>query len=373
MEEVMKKLLASGLFISALALLLLATAHAAAAQQAGHVEGIVVPDTVYDRQPFSFAVPQLVEGEVVSVQTVEGVVVQRSTADKFGRVFLAAGLPAGGYLISSRESRGKINIVQAYTDPWGWTGTDGWVPIPIDPICLPPGPVKINDAFTLIGKGFSADFAKAEVTLSNGGKTRTVPVLAATAMQLKLAPVEGLQPGAAELKVTNKISGRSSAPQQVMVYDLKGHLEQSKLAHGQQTIFVLNSFPEDVPMNVRATIDGPVTFGNGSKMVEGTTEKGRAVFSVKADSGSGKFSIDFEGRPVQSAKAACSCGCGGTAQPACAHRGCACSKTESVSELKSDTVLKMPAGTSTGKSGCSCGCGGTAQPRCAHKGCGCSK
>src|SRR5215510_2937610 len=178
MEEVMKKLLASGLFVGVLALLLLATAHAAATQQAGRVEGIVVPDTIYDRQPFSFAVPQLVEGEVVSVQTVEGVVVQRSTAGKFGRVFLTAGLPAGAYLISSggnrnSQSRGKINIVQAYTDPWDWTGTDGWIPIPIDPICLPPGPVKMNDAFTLIGKGFSADFSKAEVTLSNGGKTQS--------------------------------------------------------------------------------------------------------------------------------------------------------------------------------------------------------
>jgi len=268
---------------------------------------------------------------------------------------------------------GKINIVQAYVDPWDWTGTDGWVPIPIVPICLPPAPVKMHDPFTLIGKGFSADFTKADVTVSAGGKTQSLPVLAATAMQLKLAPVENLPPGTAELRVRNGISNRSAEPQKVIIYDLQGHLEQSKLAHGQQTIFVLKSFPEDVPMNIRATISGPVTFDNGRKDVEGTTEKGRVEFRIKADSGPGKFDIEYSGRPVESSsKAACSCGCGGTAQPVCAHRACACSKSESVTELKSDTALKMPT-TSNGKSGCSCGCGGTAQPRCAHKGCGCSK
>ena len=59
------------------------------------VEGTVLPDNLHDRQPFSFAAPQAAEGTVVSVSSLDGVVVDSHAADKYGRVFLAAGLPAG--------------------------------------------------------------------------------------------------------------------------------------------------------------------------------------------------------------------------------------------------------------------------------------
>src|SRR5215813_13321740 len=172
--------------------------------KAASSEELVVPDTIYDRQPFSFAASHVVEGEVVSVQTVSGEVVQRAPAGKLGRIFLATGLPAGAYLISSgRHSLGKVDIKQAFRDPWDWTGTDGWIPIPIDPVCLPPGPIKINEGFSVLGKGFSANYDDVQVKLSSAGKSETIPVLAATAMQLKLAPGQNVRPGAAELLVTN--------------------------------------------------------------------------------------------------------------------------------------------------------------------------
>src|SRR5262249_23070559 len=79
-----KRLLATGVFIGALALLLLATAHAAVRQERSRVEGIVLPDKVYDRQLLSFAASQVVEGVVVSVQTERGDLLQRTPAGTYG-------------------------------------------------------------------------------------------------------------------------------------------------------------------------------------------------------------------------------------------------------------------------------------------------
>jgi hypothetical protein len=310
--------------------------------QQGHVDGIVVPDNIHDRQPFSFAASQVVEGEVVDIKTVEGEVVQRRAADKYGRVFLAAGLPAGAYLISRVEGRpapslGQIQVLKGRVDQLERTGPDA------DPICVPPAAVKLNDSFALSGQGFSPNFAEMQASLASAGQTQDVPVLAATAEQLKLGPVRDLTPGTAELKLTNKSSGRSAQPQPLMIYDLQGRLERKKLTSGEQTVLELISLPEDVPMKVRAVISGKATFSGGRTEVETVTEGGRAAIPVEAKRGAGNFHIDFEGKPVKQ-------------QAAVAQ------------------VLPMP--TSSGKTSrasCSCGCGGTAQPRCAHKDCGCSK
>src|SRR5262249_27635648 len=98
----MRKLLATAVFVGALAFLLLATAHAAAPPHADYAEVMVAPDTIHDRH-FSFAVPQLVAGEAVFVQALEGVVVQQLDCGRVRTRFLAAGLPAGAYLISGNE------------------------------------------------------------------------------------------------------------------------------------------------------------------------------------------------------------------------------------------------------------------------------
>jgi hypothetical protein len=339
----MKKLIATTVFVGAMVLLLAMSGRAAdSGTKQGSVDGIVVPDNIHDRQPFSFSAQQVVEGEVVDIKTVEGEVVQRRAADKYGRVFLAAGLPAGAYLISRVEGRptpplGQIQIVKGHVDQLERTGTNG------GPICVPPAAVKLNDAFALSGRGFSPNFADMQVSLADAGQTQDVPVLAATAEQLKLGPVRDLKPGAAELQLTNKSSGRSAPPQHLMIYDLQGRLERKTLTSGEQTVLELTSLPEDVPMKVRAVISGKATFSGGRTEVETVTEGGRAAIPVEAKRGSGNFHIDFEGKPVKqqtalaealplptstgkTSKAACSCGCGGTAQPRCVQKECSCSK-----------------------------------------------
>ncbi len=339
----MKKLIATTLFAGAMVLLLAMSGRAAeSGNQQGHVDGIVVPDNIQAREPFTFSSTQVVEGEVVDIKSVEGEVVQRRAADKYGRVFLAAGLPAGLYLVLPIEGRpasplGKIQIVKARGDALTRSGTDG------DIACVPPAAVKLNDSFTLAGRGFSPNAADMQVSLASADQTQDMPVLAATAEQLKFAPVRNLAPGNAELKLTDKSNGRSAQPQYLMIYDLQGRLERKTLTKGEQTIFVLTSLPEDVPMKVRAVISGKATFSGGRTETETVTEGGRAAIPVEAKRGSGNFHIDFEGKPVKQ-------------QAAVAQ------------------VLPMPTSSGkTSKASCSCGCGGTAQPRCPYKECGCSK
>src|SRR5688572_1893242 len=65
------------------------------------VTGFVVPSEVGDKEPFTFATSGgVVEGEVISIQTVEGEVVATKKTDKFGRIFLATGLATGSYLLT---------------------------------------------------------------------------------------------------------------------------------------------------------------------------------------------------------------------------------------------------------------------------------
>ncbi len=366
----MKRLFATILFAAAMVLLLAICARAAqtGAGSQSSVDGIVIPDTIYDRQPFTFAVPRST-GTAVNVQTLSGEVVERAPADKYGRIFLPAGLPAGAYLITRGNDRrvneysrsqplGKIVVVQAYTDPWAWTGTDGWVPIPIDPILIVPPPVKVNDPVSLKGQGFSPNAAEMQVSLTAAGQMQTVPVLAATADQLKLAPVENLPPGTAELKLTNRATGRSAQPQQLLVYDLQGRLEHTKLTSGEQTSLMLNTLPNDVVMKVHVTISGHATFSGGRTQADAVIDHGRLVLPIEAKRGAGDFHVSWEGSPVEG-------------QPVAATVPVIANAT--VPELeKENASSKSRSGASTSKATCTCGCGGTAQPRCAHKGCSCA-
>jgi hypothetical protein len=61
--------------------------------------------------------------------------------------------------------------------------------------------------------------------------------------------------------------------------------------------------------------------------------------------------------------AKCTCGCGGTPRPYCAHKGCVCSQSKAVTVDKAQELTKT----------CTCGCEGTARPSCAHKDCQCAQ
>jgi hypothetical protein len=266
---------------------------ASANQQA--LQGIVVPDNVYDRQPFSFAAPQVIEGEVVSIQTVDGVVVQRESSDKYGRMFLAAGLPAGAYLISRSshgQPLGKIEIQQRAPDALERPGE--YPPRPMQ-IRNAPRALKLSGPWSLSGHGFSPNCADMHVTLTASGKTEAPMVLAATEDQLKLAPVQGTTPGVAQLNVADKATGRTTEPMPLFVYDMQASLERHKLTSSQQTQLVVKAQPQDFSMLVKATVaSGPVDFGGGRREAEAMTHNGQAVFPVHADRGSGPFQLTWE-------------------------------------------------------------------------------
>lgn len=288
----MKKLFPSTIFIAALLLLLLTGGRAADNNTKINndtVQGIVLPDNVYDRQPFSFAVGESVPGAKVTLQTVDGVVVEHPATDKYGRVFLAAGLPAGAYLISkSGQPLGKIDIKQSTADA---------LPVAAHLLQLqnPPEVIKVSDRFTLQGHGFSPNFNDTSVSLLESGQTEAPIILAATEDQLKLAPVQQLQPGAAQLKVTDHVTGNSTPAYNVLLYDIQGNLVQRTLTGGAQTQLVVTVVPGDLPLTVKANVvSGPVDFGHDRTQAEAVTTNGQAIFPVHAERGSGPFQLNWE-------------------------------------------------------------------------------
>ena len=285
-RNAMKRFISTTMFAAALVLLLMMSARAASA------DDVVVPDKVYDRQPFSFAVPQTVEGEVISVQTADGVVVQKARADKYGRLFLASGLPAGAYLISTGkhgQPLGKIEIQQRATDALKH------VPQSMQ-VQNPPQALKLSDQFSLTGHGFSPNYSDMQVSLTGSGKTEAPIVLAATEDQLKLAPIKQLQPGAAQLRATNQATGHSTDVHELLLYNIHGNLERRKLHSGDDaTQLVVNTQPANLPLKVRASVvSGPVDFGNGRKQTEAITNNGQTVFPVHAEKGAGPFQLNWE-------------------------------------------------------------------------------
>ena len=325
------------------------------------IEGFVIPDDVHDRQPFTFAVPE--NSGQINIQTVNGVVVDSRPVDKYGRVFLQAGLAAGTYVISrDKKPEGKIEVQPRPSDVLQRT----WENLPQQPqIVNPPQSVRIGDPLWLSGHGFSPNGTEMQADFYASGQTHTVPVLAATENQLKLAPTTQMKPGAAELKVTNQATHQGASSLPLLLYDLQGRLQQNKLRSGQETSVVFECQPAAVTMKLHASISGKATFSGGRTQFDAVIENGRLSVPVDANKGAGGFNIDFEGEPAELPHyAGCSCGCGGTAQPACAHKGCSCANASAISTQSSGP---------SPRAGCSCGCGGTAQPACAHKGCSCSK
>lgn len=283
----MKKVLTGTLWATAMVLFLLVSGRAADKTQ---IEGLVVPDNVSSQQPFSFSVPQS-SGSAVDIQTVSGEVVQQATTDKYGRIFLAGGLPAGAYLISMgphHQPIGKFDIKPAATENLQHVSQQLQI--------QNPGAVKFSDPFSLAGRGFNPNCSSMQVSLAGSGKTEAPLVLAATKDQLKLAPIQQLQPGMAQLRVTNQATGQSSEPQPVLVYSIRGELGRNTIKSGHdETQLTLKVQPENIALKVKVNVvSGPVDFGQGSREVEGITSNGQAVFPVHAQHGAGEFQLAWE-------------------------------------------------------------------------------
>ena len=297
----MKRFFAATNFVLAVGLLLAISARTAVADDVkiSSAGEIVVPDSIYDHQPFSFAATRRagVQGEVISIDTADGVVVQNATADKYGRVFLAAGLPAGAYLISgSGQAVGKITIQRSAADIQQHAGEKSSQPVQLQ---NPPQVLKLSDPLSLSGHGFSPNFADMQVSLAGSGKTEAPIVLAATEDQLKLAPVQQLQPGAALLRVTNQATKQSTDSCDLLLYSISGDLVRQTIRSGNdETQLVITVQPRDLALNVRVSVvSGPVDFGGGRKQAEGITRNGQAIFPVQAENGAGPFQITWELAP----------------------------------------------------------------------------
>ena len=89
------------------AALSLSLASVTAKEIASESRQLVQPSHIAAGQPFSFALTNTVSGAVIQVQKVSGEVVQSARADRYGRVFVPAGLAAGAYVISSA---GRISL-----------------------------------------------------------------------------------------------------------------------------------------------------------------------------------------------------------------------------------------------------------------------
>jgi hypothetical protein len=140
------------------------------------------------------------------------------------------------------------------------------------------------------------------VSLSGSGQTEAPMVLAATDRQIKLAPVQQLQPGMAELRVTNQATGQSTEPQQLLLYNIRGELGRSTIKSGRdETHLTLRIQPANMALKVKVNVvSGPVDFGQGRKEVEAVTDNGQAVFPVHAEHGAGSFQLSWELVPFTS-------------------------------------------------------------------------
>lgn len=255
-------------------------------RQMASIEGMVVPDKIVARQPFSFAVPQI-PAEAVKIQTVDGVTVRTTTTDDHGRVFVPEGLPMGTYqILTAGQVLGRIEIKQRALD------TLGHAPQSLQ-LQNPPEALKVADRFTLNGHGFSPNAADMRVTLTGSGKTEAPIVLTATEDQLKLAPVQQSQPGPAQLRVTNQATGQSTGAYDVLVYDIQGTMIRRTLkSHKDRTDLVITTRPENLKVQAKV-ISGPVDFGGGRKEAVGITGNGPLTFPVYSEDSSGRFEIGW--------------------------------------------------------------------------------
>ena len=299
----MKRLFATAVFAGVLGLLLAFTARAAEVNKVNPdsgtrqttAEGIVVPDSIYDRQPFSFAATQAIAGEVVSINTADGVVVERSSADRYGRVFLSEGLAAGVYLISrsgSGQPVGQIEIKPRASNVGQRPGDHQPQPMQLQ---NPPNALRLSDPWSLSGRGFNSNYTDMRVTLSAAGREESPVILAATEDQLKLAPVQQLSPGSAQLRVTNGATGASTDAHDLLLYDIHGDLVRRSIRSGvDQTQLIISTRPENQPLTVKVSVtSGPVDFGGGRKETQAVTSNGQAVFPVHAEHGAGPFQLSW--------------------------------------------------------------------------------
>jgi len=255
----------------------------------GTVSGFVTPTEVHEKEPFTMASQGSVEGEVVEVKTIDGEVVATKKTDKLGRIFLAAGLAAGTYLLTKAggdKNAPKTPIEIQPGPPAGQSG--GHLEIP-----KPPQFSNLKDGLKLAGSGIDPNAAQMSISC---GATQ-IPVLAATASEIKTGPLSDMPPGSYDLKVKNLANGESVACNGMVVYDAQSRLTRKQLTNGQATQLEFQLLPDFLKGTVKAKItSGPVHFGGGAqeKEIEVGGGEPKALPILANASGMGKFTVSWE-------------------------------------------------------------------------------
>jgi hypothetical protein len=271
------------------------------------VEGVVVPSKIAANEPFTFAATGVVEGEVISIQTVDGEVVQKAKADKHGRIFLAAGLAAGAYQVlagSSSKPSGMMTVMPSQNPPITAnrpiTIATGAIPAVNPPTGeLPlqiqnmPTAIRVTDPLSLYGTGISPNAVDMKVQVGPGSDDQAI-VLAATESEMVAVMPMYLDPHIGPVKVTNTKTAKDwSSDPDVIIYDLRAQLQRQKLANGDRTVMSVAMRPALDGAEVEASIlDGPVRFSNGQQTMTMNTRGGQATFPITAEGlGAGKFHV----------------------------------------------------------------------------------
>ena len=253
----------------------------------------VTPSEIRANEPFTFAASGVVEGEVIDVKTVEGEVVATKKPDKYGRVFLPAGLAAGAYLISANHGNSSRLCNMVVAPPQGSADVlDMSTPI------LPStehGTINVPNSGNAMG-----------LTNTIGG--HEVPVLAANSHQIvTAAPADfGVKPGETSYSVVDKASGNALQSGRAVVYSASAKLTQVKVLSGTETHLILTVEPKSIAGTATAhVLSGPVTFSNGANDMSLPVENGRAEFPVQSQAGSnGQFQLGWSFDPIKGAKEA---------------------------------------------------------------------
>ena len=257
----------------------------------------IAPTKLESSMPFTFAATGVVEGEVISIQTVEGEVVAAKKADKLGRVFLPAGLASGSYLLTA--SHGKNTSV-------------GTLDVQIKPPSVPLPPSEslwladklpafnMNENVRLFGANINPNaselFANCR-TLLVSDEMRSVPILACTSNEIVLSKLSnfGIKPGGLFVEVLDTQSGEAAISNPTVAYTAIGKLTHRTVPSGTETHLVVNVQPSTLSGTIRAkVVVGPVRFSNGGSEMAMPLTNGVADFQINTKPESiGTFNISW--------------------------------------------------------------------------------
>ncbi|MEQ1935886.1 MAG: hypothetical protein ABL962_18670, partial [Fimbriimonadaceae bacterium] len=238
---------------------------------------LIAPGNIVEGEVISFCLPKTIEGTVVNIKTVEGEVVETKKADKYGRVFLAAGLAAGTYLISRP---GSINETPIQVGSGNNLSN--------------PGNVQAMDDVFRVPINGNADHA-----VWSAAPNLKLPILAKSPRQAVIqAPADlGVTSGNQTLLVCDENDKTLSAVN-ITLYNLSGKLNRTKLMSGEAARIEFKLDPPDLKGDLTAMIvNGPVHFAGGQTQAV-TLTNGQGSVSVQSTPGqTGPFQVGWQFRP----------------------------------------------------------------------------